>query len=72
MQLSYIFIAVGLIAAAEACKPGAFGCGNHPVHDGKDGWLYVCNAASKWQVSANCGGKNCCRLGHNGQANCIC
>lgn len=48
MQFSSVFITIGLVAAAQACSPGAFGCGNHPVKPGKDGVLYVCDSSRKW------------------------
>ncbi|KAI1084516.1 hypothetical protein F5B20DRAFT_521990 [Whalleya microplaca] len=73
MYFSRVFVALGLLAAANAqvCSPGAFGCGNNPVPNGVDGTIYVCNSSGEWVVSAVCGGPTCCRL-NGANANCIC
>lgn len=72
MYFTNVLVTLGLVAAASACSPGTWGCGNNPVPGGTDGALYVCDSSSNWEFSAQCGGSTCCHLYSGGAAGCTC
>lgn len=72
MYFTRALIALGLVAAAQACSPSQFSCGNQNGAPGPDGAVYTCNAQGSWVLSAQCGGPSCCTQQNINTAFCSC
>lgn len=72
MQFTTIIAALGLAAAATACTPGNYACGNQNGAPGPDGAIYSCNALGDWVFSSQCGGGGCCTQSSLSSAYCKC
>lgn len=72
MQLTQILAVLGLAAAATACTPGEWSCGNRNDAPGPDGAVFVCNSVGRWDLSAQCGAAHCCVQSTNAAAHCTC
>ncbi|GAB1314648.1 hypothetical protein MFIFM68171_04858 [Madurella fahalii] len=65
-------VALGLVAAAQACTPGTFACGNQNGAPGPDGAIFECNALGQFVLTAQCGGPDCCVQSSTSAAFCSC
>jgi hypothetical protein len=72
MQFTQIIAVLGLAAAATACNPAEFSCGNQNGAPGPDGAVYSCNSSGQWVFSAQCGGPTCCTQASITSAFCSC
>lgn len=72
---SLAFVALAVFGV-KACKPGTFSCTYRLIGTRLDlntpsSAIWICNSQSELELSADCGGENCCQKIGNGHY-CVC